>query len=92
MGIKRETGIARNSKVVYSECVQSLVSFNLRRRDPSRSDFGQTIGDEQDEDYEETVCWTFDFKVTEERVGAEEIECFVEYIGFIGACWESRGS
>lgn len=73
MRIQGEVRIPGNRKVVYGECVKHLASFDLRRRSARCAELGKTVGDVEDEDDESPVCGSFDFKVAEERVGAEEI-------------------
>ena len=56
-----------------------------RARD--RAELREAVGDEEDEYDEVAVGRAFDLEVAEEGVGAEEVESFVEDIGFICSSW-----
>ena len=84
MRIERKVGVSRNGKCVNRERVQQLAGFDLCRHRARRSKLGQTIGDVEDEDDEGTVGRAFDLKVSEERVGAEQVDGFVYYVAVGG--------
>lgn len=80
MSIQGEVGISRDGELVNRQGVQQLGGFDLCRHRPGTTNLGQTVGDEEDEDDESSVCWTFDLKVPEQRVGTEEVQSFVDDI------------
>lgn len=45
--------------------------------------FVETIGDEEDQIDEHSVGESFDFKVTKERVGLEEVEGFINNVHIV---------
>ena len=87
MCIKWEACVARDREVIHRKRVEHLVRLNLARRCTSGADFGKAVGDEEDEYDEVAVGRAFDLEVAEEGVGAEEVESFVEDIGFICSSW-----
>lgn len=87
MRVQRKVGVSRNRKAVHSERVQRLIRLKLGRRRPLRSEFGETVGDEEDEDDENAIGGAFDLEVAEERVGTEEVEGFVDDVGCVWVGW-----
>ena len=80
MGIQSKVSVPRNGEIVHSERVEQLGGFKLARNSLCRADLSKAVGDEEDEDDEETVGWTLDLEVAEEGVGAEEVESLVNDI------------
>lgn len=87
MRVQRKVGISRDGKAVHGERVQGLVRLKLGRCRPLRSEFGETVGDEEDEDDENAIGGAFDLEVAEEGVGTEEVEGFVDDVGSVGVGW-----
>jgi len=73
MGIQSKVGISRYRKTIDRERIEHLGSLDLGWSRPGAANLCETIGDEEDEDDEGTVCGAFDFKVAEKRVGSEEV-------------------
>ncbi|KAH8094839.1 Nin one binding Zn-ribbon like-domain-containing protein [Cristinia sonorae] len=84
LGFPDEIRVAGDGEVINGESIQGLACFKLRRPSSRLPKFLQAIGNIKNEDDEETVCGTFDLKVSEEGVGTEEVECFVDNVGTIG--------
>ena len=80
MCIQWEVGITGDGELVHRQGVEQLGSLDLCWNRSSTPDFGQAVGDEKDEDDQRSVCWTFDFKVPEQRVGTEEVQSFIDDI------------
>jgi len=78
--VQREVGISRDREVINGERVQRFGCLNLVRYCLRVAKLGQAVGDEEDENNEKAIRRALDLKVAEQRVGAEEIECFVDYI------------
>lgn len=80
MRIQRKVGVARDRKAVHRESIERFRRLYLRRHCSCASNLGETVGDIKNEDDESAVRWAFDLKVTEERIGAEQIQSFVDYV------------
>lgn len=87
MRVQRKAHFAREREVVHCKRIQQLPCFDLRRDSLRRSDFRETVGDEEDEDNEQAVGGALDLEVSEERVGTEEVKGFVDYVGCVGIGW-----
>ena len=83
MCIEREIGIAGNGEIIDSKGIERFGSFYLSRRGASTAKFRETIGNEEDEDDEKTITRPLDLEVSEERVGAEEVECLVDDVSLL---------
>ena len=80
MRIQRKICVPRQREVIHCECVERFCSFELVWRHTGRGNLREAVGYEENEDDEQSICWTLDFKVAEERIGAEEIECLVDNV------------
>ena len=91
MRIQLKPSITWNRKVIHAQRIQQLIRLNHPRRDLGTSEFGETVGDEEDEDNEETIGRALDLEVAEEGVGAEEVEGLVDDVcgGEVG-CKDDR--
>jgi hypothetical protein len=49
----------------------------------SATKLGQTVGDVENQNDKGAIRWAFDFKIAEERVGAEEVKGFVDNVCLI---------
>ena len=83
MGIEKEVGIPGNRKVVDSESIEGFSRLYLSRRGACTAELCKTIGDEEDEDDQEAITGSFDLKVPEERVGAEEVQSFIDDVALL---------
>ena len=91
MRIQSKIRVTRNRETINTQSIETLRSFDLgwsRFSCWRRPELRQTIGDEEDEDDENTVCRTFDFEISEKGVGTEEVKGFVDYISLGGVGWE----
>ena len=66
MRVQGEVRVTWNREVVYGEGVKRLSRFELVRDCARRTQLGKAVGDEQDEDDEQTVRRAFNLEVTEE--------------------------
>ena len=80
MCIQSEVSVPGDREIVHSERVEQLGGLKLARDSLRRADLSKAVGDEEDEDDEETVGWALDLEVAEEGVGAEEVESLVNDI------------
>jgi len=78
--IEREIGIAGNGEIIDGKGIEHFCSFYLSGRGACTAKFRETIGNEEDEDDEKTITRPLDLEVSEERVGAEKVECLVDYV------------
>lgn len=81
MCVEREIGIARDREGIDGKRVQKFRGFDLCWRRARSTNLRQTVGDVENEDNQCAVGRPFDLKVPEQRVGAEEIESLVNYVG-----------
>jgi hypothetical protein len=81
--IQREISIAGNGEIIDGKGIERFGSFYLSRRGACTAKFRETIGNEEDEDDEKSITRPLDLEVSEERVGAEEVECLVDYISLL---------
>lgn len=84
MCIKQEIGVSGNGEIIHRQGIESFVRLKLAGNRAQRSELGQTIRNEEDENDQQSVGGTFDLKVAKERVGAEEIDRFVDNVGLRG--------
>lgn len=59
--------------------IQTLLTYlvwGVRRRQQTLTDSSKAVTDQQDQVDQHTICWTFDFKVPEQRVGPEQVQSF----------------
>lgn len=87
MCIQRKSRVSRNREIINRKRVQEFTCFDLRGRCTLRTEFGEAIGDVEDEDDQGAVCGAFDLEIAEEGVGAEEIEGFVYDVIFGWVAW-----
>ena len=80
MSIQSKVSIPRDGEIVHSKRIKQLGRLKLAGDNLRRADLSKAVGDEEDEDDEETVGWTLDLEVAEEGVGAEEVESLVNNI------------
>jgi len=80
MRVQGEIGITRDWEAFYGKRIERLGRFNLRGHGARAPELSETIGDEENEHNEGTVRRAFDLKITEQGVGAEEVERFVNDI------------
>ena len=80
MRIERKVGVAGDGEVVDSEGVQRLCRLKLAGHRLCRTELGEAVGDEEDEDNEEAIGGALDLEVAEEGVGTKEVEGFVNDI------------
>ena len=73
MRIEKEVGVTGDRKVVDGESVKGFRRLDLSGRGTCTSKLRKTIRDEENEDDQEAITGSFDFKVPEERVSAEEV-------------------
>lgn len=66
MRVEGKVGVPRDREVVDREGVEHLRRFDLVWDSLCGADLGETIGDIEDEDNEETVGGALDLEVTEE--------------------------
>lgn len=91
--IEREISIAGNGEIIDGKGIESFGSLYLSRRGACAAKLRETVGNEEDEDYEKTITGPFDLEVSEERVGAEEVECLVDDVSlFITRCEGGRAA
>jgi hypothetical protein len=83
MGVEHKVSVAGDCERVNGKCVEHLGRFNLAWWRTSRTKLGKTVRDVKDENDEEAVGGALDLKVTEERVGTEEVEGFVNYVRLV---------
>lgn len=83
MCIEREIGIARNGEIIDGKGIERFRSLYLSRRGAYTAKFRETVGNEEDEDDEKTITGPLDLEVSEQRVGAEEVECLVDDISLL---------
>jgi hypothetical protein len=76
--IEREIGIAGNGEIIDGKGIERFGSFYLSRRGACTAKFRETIGNKEDEDDEKTITRPLDLEVSEEGVGAEEVEGLVD--------------
>jgi len=81
--IEREIGIAGDGEIIDGKGIECFGSFYLSREDACTAKFRETIGNEEDEDDEKTITRPLDLEVSEERVGAEEVECLVDDVSLL---------
>jgi len=84
MCVEGEVCVTGDREGIDRQSVQKLRGLNLRWRRPRSAEFRQTIRDEEDEDNQGAVSRALDLEVSEEGVGAEEIERLVDYVGLGG--------
>ena len=77
MRIQKEVGIAGNGEVIDRKRVERFVGLYLSGRGARTAKLRETIRNEEDEDDQEAIARSLDLKVSEKRVGAEEVEGFV---------------
>ena len=80
MRVQVEGGVSGDEHVVDREGVERLVRLKLAHDCSAATNRREAIRDEEDEVDEHAVCRALDLEVAEERVGAEEVECFVDDI------------
>jgi hypothetical protein len=78
--IEKEVGVAGNRKVVDGKSVESFRCLDLSRRGTCTSKLRKAVRNEENEDDQEAITRSFDLKIPEERVGAEEIQGFIDDI------------
>lgn len=81
--IEKEVGITGNRKVVDGEGVEVFCRLDLSRRGTCTAKLRKTVRNEEDEDDQETIAGSFDLKVPEERVGAEEVQGFINDVSLL---------
>jgi hypothetical protein len=87
MCVQREVGIAWNRKIVYRQGIQHLSGLYLRRRSALRTEFGEAVGDIEDEDDKRPVCGSLDLKIAEERIGAEKVQRLIDNVVLRWFAW-----
>jgi hypothetical protein len=90
MGIQGKVCVPRQRKGVDRERVERLCGFELVWGHAGRGNLGEAVGDEEDEDDEQSVRWSLDFKVAEERIRAEEIERLVDDVQCVGIGYKTK--
>lgn len=88
MCIERKIGIAGNGEIIDGKGIERFGSFYQSRRGACTAKFRETIGNEEDEDDEKTITRPFDLEVSEERVGAEEVECLIDDVSLLITRWD----
>ena len=83
MRIEKEVGVTGNRKVVDSECVECFRRLDLSRRAACTAKLRKAIRNEEDEDDQKAITGSFDLKVSEERVGAEEVQGFIDDVALL---------
>lgn len=78
MRIECKVGIAGDGERVHGEGIEILGRFDLRRWRAVAAYLCETVRNIEDKDDECAVGWAFDFKVAKERIGAEQIQRFVD--------------
>jgi hypothetical protein len=81
--VEREIGIAGNGEIIDGKGIECFGSFYLSRRGACTAELRETIGNEEDEDDEKTITGPLDLEVSEERVGAEEVEGLVDNVSLL---------
>lgn len=76
--VEREVGIAGKGEAIHRVGGKLFVGLVCGPGHFGRGDLGETVGDEEDEVDEDAVGGALDFKVAEERIGAEEVDAFVD--------------
>jgi len=90
--IQKEVGIAGDGEVIDRERVERFVCFYLSRRGARTAKLRKTIRNEEDEDDQEAIARSLDLKVSEKRVGAEEVEGFVDDVSLLDHSCERGGT
>jgi len=90
--IEKEVGITGNWKVVDGESVEGFGRFDLSRCGTCTAELRKTIRNEEDEDDQEAIAGSFDLKVPEERVGAEEVQGFINDVALLSTRCDRSGS
>lgn len=88
MCVEREIGIAGNGEIIDGKGIERFGGFYLSRRGACTAKFRETIGNEEDEHDEKTITRPFDLEVSEERVGAKEVECLVNDVSLLITRWD----
>ena len=83
MRVEKEIGIAGNGEVIDRKRVERFSGFYLSRRGARTAKFCKTVGNEEDENDQEAVTRSLDLEVSEERVGAEEVEALVDDVSLL---------
>lgn len=83
MRIQKEIGVAGDGEVIDRKRVERFGCLYLGRRGARTPQLRKTIGNEEDEDNQEAIARSLDFKVSEKRVGAEEVEGFVDDVSLL---------
>jgi hypothetical protein len=78
--VEREIGIAGNGEIIDGKGIERFGGFYLRRRGACTAKLRETIGNEDDE---KTITGPLDLEVSEERVGAEEVESLVDDVSLL---------
>jgi hypothetical protein len=81
--IEKEVGVTGNGKVVDGEGVERFRRFDLSRRGACTAKLRKTIRNEENEDDQKAITGSFDLKVPEERVGAEEVQGFIDDVSLL---------
>ncbi len=71
MRVQGKVGVTGDGEAFNGECVEVLARLYQRRWCAVAANFGKTVRDVENEHNQRPVGWAFDFKVAEERVGAE---------------------
>jgi hypothetical protein len=81
--IEKEVGVTGNREVVDGESVEVFRRLDLSRRGTCTAKLRKTIRNEENEDDQEAITGSFDLKVPEERVGAEEVQGFINDVALL---------
>lgn len=92
MRIEKEIGVTGDRKVVDGESVEGFGRLNLRRRGTSTAKLRKTIRNEENEDDQEAITGSLDLKVPEERVGAKEVQGFIDDVALLVTHCDRGGS
>ena len=84
MCIEKEVGITGDRKVVDGKSVEGFRRLDLSRRGTCTAKLRKTVRNEENEDDQEAIAGSFDLKVPEERVGAEEIQGLIDDVALLG--------
>ena len=87
MRVQKEVGIAGDGEVIDRKRVERFGCLYLSGRDARTAKLRKTIRNEEDEDDQEAIARSLDLKVSEKRVGAEEVEGFVDDISLLDHSW-----
>jgi len=83
MRIQKEVGIAGDGEVIDRKRVERFGCLYLSRRDARTAELRKTIRNEEDEDNQEAIARSLDLEVSEKRVGAKEVEGFVDDVSLL---------